>query len=213
MPQKINDLSGCRFGRLTVISRAENKGSRVCWLCLCDCGGTTITRGDTLRGGTAESCGCLQKEGMSARTKTHGMHRTKIYAVWQSMKHRCHTPTHKAYHRYGGRGITVCDRWMDSFENFVSDMGDRPTKGHSIERIDNNKGYSPDNCKWATSREQNNNTSSTVKISFLGKTQSIAQWAREYGLHPSTLGKRLKYMSVHDALNTPSRKSRSGRSR
>jgi hypothetical protein len=148
MPALI-DMSGQIFGRLTVIGRSTkaNSTGAVFWCCRCECGTETETSGVNLRSGQTRSCGCLHI--------THGMTLSPEYRVWRSMHQRCSNPKHIRYQRYGGRGITVCDRW-GSFENFLADMGPRPT-GLTLERKNNDQGYSPDNCKWATWSEQNRN--------------------------------------------------------
>lgn len=148
----IPDLVGNKYGRLTVVSRAPTENRQARWNCVCDCGNTTRARGNTLKSGITKSCGCATKENQ----QTHGMTGTPTYVVWSCMKQRCYDKNAINYERYGERGITVCDRWLHSFENFYADMGERP-KNKSIDRIDNSKGYSPDNCKWSTASEQAHN--------------------------------------------------------
>ena len=121
----------------------------------------------------------------------HRKSRTPEYRVWCSMKARCNDPKHKAYKRYGGRGLAVCDQWLYSFENFLADMGKRPSPEHSLDRIDNDLGYSPNNCRWATRLEQANNQSTNRRITFNGKTQTVTEWAREMGLTEGMLRSRL----------------------
>jgi hypothetical protein len=150
----LTDLTGSTFGRLQVIDRAADRGNRkVYWLCRCECGQSTETMGDSLKKGLTKSCGCLRKEGRS----THGGADLAEYDVWCKMKARCLNPHDEAYKNYGERGITVCDRWKDDFSAFLSDMGRRPESHLTIERVDNDKGYSPDNCIWATRAVQNRN--------------------------------------------------------
>jgi hypothetical protein len=150
---KILDLTGKRFGRQVALALHPER-SRVGearWVCRCDCGGEGIVRGSNLRSGWSKSCGCIQKEMLAKFNAKHGLRRTRAYQCWQNMKARCFYPRARAYPCYGGRGITVCERWL-SFENFHADMGD-PPPGMSLDRIDPNGNYEPRNCRWATVAE------------------------------------------------------------
>lgn len=155
------DLSGKRYGRWTVVSRAWDARG-VSFNVVCDCGTKAIVRGHTLKDGESKSCGCLRKELQGNRMRKHGMTFTKMYRTWNAMKNRCYLKSHPAYKNYGGRGITVCDRWKDSFENFYEDMKEgfdehlekHGSRNTSIDRIDNEKGYYKENCRWATMGEQ-----------------------------------------------------------
>jgi len=130
----------------------------------------------------------------------HGMHGTKTYQVWKSMRERCLCKTSRAYNRYGGRGITICERW-ESFENFYADMGDRP-EGKTIDRIDNDGPYSPENCRWATDIEQANNKRNNRLLTYKGKTQTVPQWARELGIKTGTIAVRLsRGLPIEKVLN------------
>jgi hypothetical protein len=164
------DLSGLRFGRLVVIAvsifRYHGEGGNIVWLCRCDCGTEKGISSNSLKTGSTKSCGCLRRAATKKRSTTHGQ--TKIrngipsyeYMIWQNMLRRCYDPTNRRYHRYGARGITVCARWRKSFAAFFADMGSRPPGMNgkralfSIDRIDNNRGYSKKNCRWTTNIEQ-----------------------------------------------------------
>ena len=179
---------GNRFGRLFVTSRAVNlKDGTARWVCMCDCGKSVTNTGVALRSGVIVSCGCYMRE-----TKIKHMRCfTPEYKSWQGMKERCHNPQSKDFARYGGRGVHVCDKWRDSFEAFYNDMGPR-VRGLSIERIDNNGHYSPDNCAWATVKEQSNNRRSSHFITFNGETRTVSQWAKLIGITHAAIQKRLK---------------------
>lgn len=154
---KVVDLTGQTFGRLTVLSEAGRyKKNMATWNCQCSCGNTTIAISNNLRKGNTKSCGCLNLE----RIKTHGMAKHPLYKVWQGMKVRCYSENHKHYPNYGGRGITVCDRWKDSFENFHEDVGEGYEKGLQLDRVDNDGNYEPDNVRWVTPHQNTMNTGS-----------------------------------------------------
>ena len=156
--KRIN-ISGVIFGRLKALSPAESKGKKTVWNCLCECGRLTKVFYWNLKQGNTTSCGCLHSEVMSKICKdirtTHGMSRTREYRTWRGMVQRCTNPDSIKWISYGGRGITVCERWL-KFENFYQDMGNRPL-GRSLDREDNDGNYEPSNCRWATSKEQANN--------------------------------------------------------
>lgn len=151
---KAIDITNQKFGKLTVVERVQNnQAGRARWICTCDCGEQSIVTGKNLRSGKVLSCGC----GKRYSNKSHGMKQSLEYSTWTGMKKRCYDKNQENYKDYGGRGITICDRWKNSFQNFYTDMGKRPSKNHSIDRIDVNGNYEPSNCRWATQSEQNRN--------------------------------------------------------
>lgn len=176
MPRFI-DLTGEKFERLSVKSRSENKGTQTAWTCKCECGNEVVVVGASLINGRSKSCGCLQKESARKLKKTHGQSKTPEYISWKAMIRRCENKNTKDFSYYGARGIKVCDRWRESFECFLSDMGERPSPTHSIDRVDVNDNYHPDNCIWATQSTQvlnrrmfKNNSSGVTGISLDKKT-------------------------------------------
>lgn len=201
---EIIDLTGKRFGRLVVIAYAETVGKqgnrKIKWLCQCDCGKTKTIAGNSLNSGATKSCGCLAKESTSKRSITHGMSNTQAYTAWTNMKTRCNNPSGHDIKNYSNCGIIVCKHWLNSFENFFEDMG-KPPKGKSIERIDNNKGYSPENCKWATRKEQMRNTRYNRLVSYQGQTRCVAEWAEILGIKRKILINRLNNHSPEIAFN------------
>ena len=177
-PNRPSIEPGARFGRLVI--RSVLPTGRV--ECDCDCGTTkTLRRADVLQGRT-RSCGCLLREVSTARVYRHGGKALPEYSVWQAMKNRCLYASNKHYTNYGGRGITVCDQWLNSFESFFADMGQRPSSKHSIERRDNSRGYSPDNCYWATRMEQNRNQRRIRLLTWRGETKTATEWAAALGI-------------------------------
>lgn len=196
------DLAGKTFGRLTVLERAgSNKHKKALWKCTCSCGVITTVIGSSLTKGKSTSCGCFRTDLASKLNKTHGKSNTKIYMVWKDMNRRCCDISDI---NYGGRGISVCGHWRYSFKNFYVDMGDLPFPGATLDRINNNSEYSPENCRWATMREQANNTRRNHYLHFAGQTLTLSQWARKLGFPPYVLWKRLsRGWSVSKTLTRP----------
>jgi len=151
-----------------------------------------------------QSCGCLKAIVTSAKNKKHGMFGTKEYSSYHRMKDRCFDKKNKDYKNYGARGITICDRWLNSFENFYADMGNKPTPKHSIDRIDNDGNYEPSNCRWASNIQQARNKRNNRKITINGVTKIISEWADVYGINGSTIRQRINLgWSEVDAVTKP----------
>lgn len=191
------DISNQTFNRLTVIRPdGHDQWRSQIWECVCICGNKTRLTGTAIRTNKVKSCGCLQVEASTS----HGMTGTPEYRSWVGMNARCYTLTNKRYPLYGGRGIGVCQRWRDSFEAFLADMGPRPSAGYSIDRIDNNGNYEPTNCRWATQQQQCNNRRTNVRYTAHGLTMTIAEWSRHLGIGIMTIRKRLIYGFSHDKV-------------
>lgn len=190
------DLSGQTFGRLKVLRPTAGRSAGcVIWHCLCSCGAETMTRSDRLRSGTVQSCGCLAREVLLARCQTHGATVGRKFAAeyvcWANMMRRCYDPTVHRFERYGGRGITVCDRWKH-YANFLADIGPKPSPSHSIERNNNNGNYEPANCRWATRAEQARNRRTNRLLTHNGRTMCLLDWAKAIGREPSTIRNRIQ---------------------
>lgn len=179
--RKLIDLIGRRFGRLLVTKRAPNRAysSQAVWECVCDCGKVLSVVSGELRNGQ-RSCGCLHREETAARLTRHGLYSSPEYKIWSGMIQRCTNVKNEKFQSYGGRGITVCERWMD-FPSFYADMGPRPPT-LQLERRDNDKGYSLENCYWATRSQQMRNTRNTRFLTIDGRTQCVTAWAQEFGI-------------------------------
>jgi hypothetical protein len=197
---------GDRFSHLEAMSflGRDHNGHRR-WLFKCDCGNRKEISEAHVTSGRTKSCGCFRKAVTTERMTRHGeakrTNRTRTYKAWGSMVARCTIKSATGYDRYGGAGVTVCDRWK-AFENFLADMGECPA-GMSIERMDNSKGYEPANCKWATRTEQNNNRRSVRFIEFNGEVMTATQWAKKLGISKATMYERLAKWPLDKALTTP----------
>jgi hypothetical protein len=182
------DLVGMRFGMLRVTACAQRRP--VLWTCVCACGGTSTVSTGALRSGNSKSCGCRKREVLGESTVTHGYAGTRTHRIWKGMLTRCRNTNVKGAENYVLRGITVCKRWL-KFVNFLADMGEAPV-GHSLDRRDNNAGYSPDNCRWATREEQNRNARSNIKVKVGDETMVVAQWAARLGVSKGAVYARIK---------------------
>jgi len=188
---------GQKFGRLTVVKGAgSDKHQRILYECRCDCGTFTVVLATLLRTGRTQSCGCLRLErsieAAKLSNRTHGMKQAPEYRTWCHMKERCSNSSCSDYRDYGGRGITVCERWKNSFENFYADIGPRPSPKHSIDRIDSNGNYEPGNCRWATPLQQSRNRDWGNRLEFRGETRRVSEWAEVLGVRPGTLHNRIR---------------------
>ena len=182
-------LIGKRFGRLTVISYAGKRGNHIMVKCKCDCGNVIITRASRINSGNAKSCGCYRRD----KNTKHGKRHTKLYNRWCNMRRRCNDSKNRYYKDYGGRGICVCPEWNNSFESFYQWA---QTSGYNdsltLDRIDNNGNYEPNNCRWVTVKEQANNRRSSKYIQYNNKMMTVAQWADLLNIKHATINKRLK---------------------
>lgn len=219
MRGKLIDLTGKVFGRLTVLNMAEKAGSRTTWNCLCECGKSAVVMGCNLREGKTRSCSCLMRERISQTNTTHG-HSTngkasRTYKSWESMRERTQRASHKSHKRYAGRGIKCCQRFLESFGEFLADLGERP-EGMSLDRIDNNGHYScgkcqecmrnswPANCRWLSRVGQSRNMSSNRHLAFRGEIKCVAEWAEILGVDRILVYRRLRDgWSAEKALGTP----------
>jgi hypothetical protein len=195
------DLIGQRFGRLEVTARSERRDSNksVLWVCKCECGEIIEVRTASLINGHTQACGGHKQAGY-----IHGGTGTPEYWSWRKMKDRCYNPKQKGYHRYGGRGIIVCHRWINSFENFLKDMGKKPSPEHSIERKNTDMMYEPTNCKWGTEEEQANNKSTNHILEYDGEKNNLKQWAKKLGVSEKFIEWRVnrKKMSLEEIIKS-----------
>ena len=180
------------FGRLSVLRRNGTKGKRATWLCQCQCGKEISVVGAYLRNGDTKSCGCLNIDAIIARNTTHGKSGTSLYGVWIKIVARCCDENDKYYHRYGGRGIKVCERWRKSFEDFLADVGERTEEKPTLDRIDNDGNYEPENVEWASYKRQARHTRRSVNLTHDGVTRCAAEWAEVTGIHYWTIHYRIK---------------------
>ena len=200
------DLKGQTFGRLTVISFShKDKRGKFFWNCKCICGKEKVIRGEKLRSGNTRSCGCLQREVRGKAKRKHGMTNSKLYTIWLNMKSRCRYPGNTMYHNYGGRGIKYCDEWNDfeEFKTWAENAGYK--EGLSLERIDVDGNYEPENCKWIPISQQSLNQRRSHRVTAFGKTQTIKEWADESGIKYDTIERRINCYgwSPEEAVSVP----------
>lgn len=208
----IRDFTGERIGRLIVVGRTydfiqPSGRKRMQWECLCTCGNTTLVLSDNLRKGHTKSCGCLVVDSCTLVGSTYATHRrsrSREWWAWLSARQRCFNPSSMAYKYYGARGIKVCDRWADSFPAFYADMGRAP-EGMTLERLDVNGDYCPDNCVWASRKAQARNRRTTVHVNYRGRVRPLCELAEEHGLERELVYDRFKRQgwSIEKTLNTP----------
>ena len=202
------DLTGQKYGRLTVIGLADTGTRKTYWVCKCDCGNIKTIRSDSLTSGRIKSCGCLKKEqdikNLSAN-HSHKMSGTRIYQIWQGIKGRCNNIHNTRFHRYGGRGIKVCKEWENDFSSFYTwAINNGYADDLTIDRIDNDRGYAPDNCRWSTPKGQCNNRETNIKITIGNATKSLTEWCEIFELNPKTVMaryNRIKSDLVDDLFN------------
>lgn len=206
------DETGKRYGRLTILSfshfEQEGKGRRPFWNCQCDCGKIVKKRSKTMKNGDSLSCGCIRRETTTAKNYVHGSAPRKAcspeYKTWCDIIKRTENQKYIHFKNYGGRGITVCERWRNSYSNFLGDMGQKPSPKHSIERINNEGDYEPSNCCWATQKAQCRNKRNNHKITHEGTTLCLGAWAEKLGMNYMTLYSRIrKGWTISESINTP----------
>lgn len=201
---RFKDLTGNRYGKLTVVKRVYKDGERKThWLCKCDCGNETVVSSDNLKNGHTKSCGCLRVETSKVSLTTHGLSKTRLYKIYKGMKERTMKEYNKKYKNYGGRGIKICDEWLNDFKTFYEwAISNGYEEGLTIDRIDVNGNYEPSNCRWATIKEQQNNRRNNHNITYNGETHTMKQWAEKLGINYKTLERRINayHLPIEKAL-------------
>lgn len=208
------DLSNKKFGRLFVVERKGSIGNRPLWRCICDCGTEALVLGEKLRYGGTKSCGCLVRDTTIARSTTHGLSNTRFWQKWRSMRQRCLDKNSAAYYKYGAKGVTVCERWLN-FDNFKADLFESYSKHVSVfgekettlDRIDPLKNYSPENCRWATNKQQGRNRTNNKLLTYKEVTLPMVEWAERMNISQDVVEQRINLLkwSVEDALTKPVR--------
>ena len=200
------DLTGQRFGRLVVLDFFDyDHNHKALWKCQCDCGNQKVVRANELRAGKTQSCGCLHKQQLSERVKKHGGRGTRLFNIWKNMKARCYNPKNEKYVIYGERGITVCEEWIHDFEKFRDWALSHGYQEHlTIDRIDVNGDYCPENCRWGTALQQARNKQHNHLITYKNETKTLSEWAEQFHVDHRTISRRLKVgWSIKEALETP----------
>lgn len=189
---KFENLKGKNFGKLTVLERIENKGEKVCWICFCECGNYKNVLSVHLKDGAITNCGCVKKQIISKANTKHGKSNTRLFRIYSHMKDRCYRKNDKRYKNYGGRGIKICDEWLNDFMNFYNwAMKNGYQENLTIDRINVNGNYEPSNCRWASIKDQMNNTTRNVYLTYNNETHTISEWSEIIGIPYKTLQRRL----------------------
>ena len=206
------NLTGERFGKLVAIKTiGKNKNGAYLWQCKCDCGNEIIANVGNLKNGHTKSCGCLRVDRCKTNFTKHGLEHTRLYGIWSDMRLRCYDEKNIAYHRYGGRGITICDEWKNDVKAFYDWATENGYKDSlTIDRIDNDGNYCPENCRWATVKEQASNRRSNIFVTHNGKTQTMKEWANEVGIPYKVVWARVQKLgwSAERALTDPVKKGK-----
>lgn len=204
------DLTGQKFGKLVAIERYVKQGQSW-WICKCDCGNIKNARASSLVYGAVKSCGCYQRECTSEANRKHGESGTRLYKIWKHMKGRCLCKNDKDYSLYGGRGISICENWEKSYENFRSwAIQSGYSEKLTLDRVDVDGDYSPENCRWATVKEQANNKRTNIYVTLGNETHTLSEWGEINGISYATIDKRRRYGWINEAaVSTPVRKRRS----
>lgn len=196
------DLTGKKFGKLLVIKQSDlYKNNHILWVCKCECGNEYLVRGQSLRSGKTTHCGCSRHKYL----QNSDQNKIRLRSIWRGMKDRCYNTKHRQYKNWGERGITVCDEWIDDFENFYNwAMENGYEKNLTLDRVDVNKNYEPNNCRWSSMAEQCCNKTNNIMLTFDNETKSLPEWARIYGIPRVNLDARLRARwSIEEALSTP----------
>lgn len=211
VPSNVQSLIGHKYNQFTVLAYAGFQKGKTCWVCQCECGSQKVIRGNNLRTGTSRNCGCVRRKKITERCTKHGMatkaNRSFEYGVWAGMLTRCKNPENPLYRNWAGKGVKVCQEWQ-SFENFHRDMGNSPSKKHSLDRINSNGDYCPENCRWADRTTQNNNRRDNIRVSWQGRTWTITELATFVGVPRKLLAQRISNgWDLEKALRTPKQNS------